>query len=197
MLAGLGITTRDPNERLLQLAERFSRVADEGDRTALAVALFGQRIGPELVPLLSQGEEGLRRVMEQGEQLTGGLNAEGVRALREFGDELDAFKFAAQGLFAELARGLTPALGQLAERLREAFANPETRAGIATTADLLGRLIATVVDNAETVFRVVGALIGLRAGTAIGSLAGPIGTAVGGVAGAARRDLPAGALGRR
>ncbi|MGH8703136.1 MAG: hypothetical protein ACREVR_18440, partial [Burkholderiales bacterium] len=147
ILAGLGITTRDPEQRLLALADRFSRVTDESDRTALAVALFGQRMGPELVPLLSQGEEGLRRLMEQGQRTAGGLDAEGVRALRAFGDQLDALKFATQGLAAEFLKGLTPAVSSAAESLRAALLNPALRQGIATLAagvDELSKILLVV-----------------------------------------------------
>ncbi|MGH8567607.1 MAG: hypothetical protein ACREXU_06200, partial [Gammaproteobacteria bacterium] len=184
ILAGLGITTRDPEQRLLALADRFSRVTDESDRTALAVALFGQRMGPELVPLLAQGEEGLRRLLTQGARFAGGLNAEGVQALRAFGDELDALKFASQGLFAAIARGLTPALGQLTTRLREAFADPEIRAGIGTLIEGAAQFIALLVNNAETVIRVTGALAGLKTGGTFGSLFGPVGRVVGSAVGA-------------
>ncbi len=147
LLAGLGIITRDPNERLLALAERFRRVADEGDRTALAVALFGQRIGPELVPLLSQGEEGLRCLQERGQQVAGGLDKEGVAALRAFGDQLDEVKAAAEGLAAEFLRGLTPAATELGQNLRAALTDPTVRQGIATLSsalDELGKILLAV-----------------------------------------------------
>ncbi|MGH8569405.1 MAG: hypothetical protein ACREXU_15710, partial [Gammaproteobacteria bacterium] len=165
ILAGLGITTRDPNERLLQLADRFARVTDESDRTALAVALFGQRMGPELVPLLAQGEEGLRRLMEQGQRLAGGLDAEGVQALRAFGDQLDALKIATQGLAAEFLKGLTPAVSSAAESLREALLNPALRQGIATLGaaiDELGKILL-VVFGARAVLAVRAWAAGLAA----------------------------------
>lgn len=51
------------------LAERFSKFRDSTEKTAAAAAVFGQRVGPALVPLMNEGAEGIRKAFEQAQKL--------------------------------------------------------------------------------------------------------------------------------
>jgi hypothetical protein len=52
-------------QALDKIAERFAKLPDSARKTAEAVLFFGAKVGPELVPLLSQGTEGVHKAMEE------------------------------------------------------------------------------------------------------------------------------------
>jgi hypothetical protein len=65
-LQALGIATttasgelRSAYDVMLDLADQFQRMPDDANQTALAIDLFGQRAGPQLIPLLNQGRQGI------------------------------------------------------------------------------------------------------------------------------------------
>jgi TP901 family phage tail tape measure protein len=71
---GLNIRTasgevRNSDDVFRDIAQRLSTIEDEGQRAALASQFFGDRIGAQLVPLLSQGENGLRTFGAEAERL--------------------------------------------------------------------------------------------------------------------------------
>lgn len=56
-------------DQIAAIADAFKDVRDPADRTRLATELFGRAAGPQLVPLLAQGEEGIRKFFEQADRL--------------------------------------------------------------------------------------------------------------------------------
>jgi hypothetical protein len=74
-LKGLGVTSKDAHEALLQLADAFAKMPDGAHKSALAVELLG-RSGLNLIPLLDKGRAGIESfdeiVQEFGPHITGG-----------------------------------------------------------------------------------------------------------------------------
>ena len=71
----LGISVQDANKNLkssdqvlLEVANAFSKFEDGTTKTALAIAIFG-RAGADLIPLLNQGADGIRKMQEQAQRL--------------------------------------------------------------------------------------------------------------------------------
>jgi len=60
ILSDLGISTRDPQEALLQLADAYKNMDDDVKRAAISQALFGKS-GVELVPVLSRGRDEIEK----------------------------------------------------------------------------------------------------------------------------------------
>lgn len=72
----LGIQYRDAQgniissgELLKRLADQFAKMPDGAEKAALAVKLFGEELGPRLVPLLNQGADGIRKLGQDFEDL--------------------------------------------------------------------------------------------------------------------------------
>lgn len=55
--------------QLAEVADAFSKISDPADRTRLAVELFGKSAGPELIPLLAQGREGIATLTKAADDL--------------------------------------------------------------------------------------------------------------------------------
>lgn len=112
-LAELGITARDPKEAFLQLADAVERIKDPNRRAALLNAVLGKSY-QELLPLLSQGGEGLRKAASEAEGYATAMEKL-APAAGEFNDRLDTLK----GSFDEFTATVAgPGVKSLNEYLR-------------------------------------------------------------------------------
>ena len=102
----LGVSVKDQSGNLrsadavmLDIADRFQGMADGSEKAALASAVFGTRIGSELIPLLNSGGEAVRNM--------------GTSLTQDFADKAAAFNDRLENMqekFGDLALRLTEAL---------------------------------------------------------------------------------------
>jgi hypothetical protein len=121
-LKNLGVAVTDQNGKLRasdaifrDIAERISKMEDGTQKAALVTKIFGDRIGRDLVPLLNQGEAGLKKLAEEAESLGFILDDNTRAAAERFNDNLTRMGRIKDGLFAKIARDLLPALEDLTE----------------------------------------------------------------------------------
>jgi hypothetical protein len=111
-LKKLGINANTAEELVFQLSDVIANMpADDPRRTAIAMQVLGKSAA-ELVPLLSQGSEELRKMVDQGAELAKVYKELGPEA-DEFNDSLEVAKIRSEVL---AARALSP----LVKRLNEA-----------------------------------------------------------------------------
>jgi hypothetical protein len=112
-LASLGISYDElkgkaPIDQMQMLADKIAGVKDDGERAALAIALFGKS-GGELLPLLRGMTDGIDQARAQLGSAPDAINAT-AKALDDIGDNLGAIaeksKEFALGLLTELAPAL-------------------------------------------------------------------------------------------
>jgi phage-related protein len=122
----LGVSVLDADGKLrsttdvvLQLADVFKNMENETERTALAAELFGARVGPELIPMLLEGREGLEGYMQKARELGITMSQEDAQAADAFNDALTTLKGALAGLAREVGTTLIPALIPLIEKFTE------------------------------------------------------------------------------
>jgi TP901 family phage tail tape measure protein len=167
----LGIALKDlqglsPEEQFLLIAERISGIEDPTRRAGVAMKVFG-KAGTELLPLLANGKDGIRELMEEAERLGIVLSTEDAVAAAKLTDELDKMKrqfgqIAVEigGAVAPMLSNLAPQLGNVAKGVAEwAAANP----GLFQTLLKIGAVLA------------VGGPIIAGLGTLLGLLTGPLG----------------------
>lgn len=82
-------SVRGSSDVLGDLAEVFSNLPDGVQRTALAVEFFGKKVGPELIPLLLNGRDGLKALGDEAERLGLVMSKEQTAAAAAFNDNLD------------------------------------------------------------------------------------------------------------
>lgn len=118
--AGLSVAdlrSMKPDEMIEKMSNRFQKMPDGPRKTALAMEIFG-RAGKQMIPLLNEGEAGIRKMREQflatGQQISG----KDAKALDEFGDNINLMKKELKGLSTQVVVGLLPHLSELLERLR-------------------------------------------------------------------------------
>jgi hypothetical protein len=120
-LKKLGINAKTSEELIFQLSDVISNMpADDPRRTAIAMQVLGKSAG-ELIPLLAQGSEELRKMVAQGAELAKVYKELGPEA-DEFNDNLELAKLRTEVL---AARALTPFIKRLNDT-QEALVNSDS-----------------------------------------------------------------------
>ena len=104
-LDALGISVSDlqnlsPEQQFQLFANALADVDDASTRAALAQDIFG-RSGTELLPLFTQGEQGMAALREQAEQLGVVMSGDAATAAADFADAQNELKSALQGVFLD------------------------------------------------------------------------------------------------
>lgn len=110
----------DSSDALDALADRFAEMPDGVDKTALAIALFGKKVGPELIPLLNQGRDGVREFKDEAVAFGVVIGKDAEQAAAQFNDTLDKLKTAGAGLGISIAEDMLPGLNEITRLMAEA-----------------------------------------------------------------------------
>lgn len=139
---------KDSDALLLGMADRFSAMQDGAAKTSLAIDVFGEKLGPKLVPLLNEGRAGIEALRKEARELGVVVDSEAGKAAEKFNDDLDRLKTAATGAFMTLATQLLPTLsaitGALVESAKEGSALNLITVGMKTGFQALAVLGANV-----------------------------------------------------
>lgn len=106
-------TMRSTTEVLYDLSDIFTAMPDGPEKTALAMEVFGKKMGAELIPLLNQGSDGLRAMGDEAERLGLVLSAEQTKAAADFNDNLDRLAMLSKSVAVNLGNLLIPSLNQI------------------------------------------------------------------------------------
>jgi len=182
---------RDFEEVLPELAERIKNLRDPTLQARVATVFFGGATA-ELLPILRQGADGIRRMRQEGEA-TSRTTDEQVARARALGHAWRGLETGATQAGNALASALAPALTPLLERLSAWVQASDGLAGwidrLSTKIDdwvarggpkELGDQIASIAETVDRVVTAFGgwetAIVGLGAAMTL-NLLGPLGTA--------------------
>lgn len=105
------------NQITAEVADRFSRLRDGMEKTTAATMLFG-RAGANMIPLLNEGSEGLKKSAEMASKLGLVMGTEASQAAQKFNDNMKLVGLAlTQGVFNVIAEKLLPIFVVLSESL--------------------------------------------------------------------------------
>lgn len=116
---------RDTDQVLMDLADRFADFPDGPRKSALAVEVFGERIGPRLIPFLNQGRQGIEELREELRRMGGSVGSEQAKAAEVFNDSMTRIRTSAGTVVRSIAGGFLPTLADLAGKLADAAASGE------------------------------------------------------------------------
>jgi len=125
-LANLNMTVEEfeglsPEDSFMKLAGAISAIEDPLKRSALAQRIFG-KAGTELLPMLSEGTEGLKAMMDEAERFAPIFDKEAAEAAAKFTDTMGQLKGTTDKLKFAIADNLVPALLPFIEKMRDAVA---------------------------------------------------------------------------
>ena len=107
---------RPMDDVLMEVADRFSEMADGTAKAALSQDIFG-RSGMALIPMLNEGSEGLKRHREEAERLGIVFTDKAAKASEEFNDSMTRLKASVEGTSRALAIELMPIMTDITNRL--------------------------------------------------------------------------------
>lgn len=124
-LAGIGIATTDAQGKvrgldavMLDISDKFAKMPDGAEKSALAMQLFGKS-GVELIPMLNEGRAAL-------EQYQATISGDMAASADQFNDALNAIGRSLSGPFNEAVTALLPAITAIANglvKVIQAFSN--------------------------------------------------------------------------
>jgi len=117
ILRALNVDTNDPTKAIYQLADAFRDLGDTPARTEVSLRLFG-KAGDELIPVLAQGSEELRKQVERGKEFSR-ITDESAKAAKALKDNITDLKAASAGAATEIGNRLVPELTRLTGEFAE------------------------------------------------------------------------------
>ena len=114
MLHALGVTAREPLPAMEQIADQFAKMPDGAEKSAIAVKLFGSKVGTDMIPMLNHGGDALRAMMDEGERLNP-VTAEFTERSKQFSDDLAKIRAGARGNAMAFTNELLPGLTDISE----------------------------------------------------------------------------------
>lgn len=155
------LKSNDPSAVMEAVAKRFSEMQDGATKTALASAIFGQRIGRELIPLLNQGAEGLKAAREEAVAFGLVISTQTAKQAEEFNDNLKRLGTIPQGVANIISATLLPKLVEVTNGM---VAWAKESGVVQRAADSLLRVIAFLSDNFVYLSKVLAAFIAVKLG---------------------------------
>ncbi len=118
-MAELGISATDSEGRLRPLDEIIEQLAPHADNTGAIMQIFGQRAGPAMAALVSQGADALREMTTALEQSGGTAQEIADKKLAGLTGAWTKLKSATEGVLIEIGDRLSPVLERLAALLTD------------------------------------------------------------------------------
>ncbi|MFA5667553.1 MAG: phage tail tape measure protein, partial [Candidatus Cloacimonadaceae bacterium] len=184
----IGLTTKDlkglrPEDQFLKVANAVARVEDPMKKAAVAQELFG-RAGTQLLPLLSEGEQGMEALMNRADELGIVWTEDAANAAVRFGDALDDLKKSVQGVAysvgTALLENLQPLIDQVIKITSAISRWTKEHPELTKTLSMIGVAIGVVTGALGGLMLIIPKVAaGIRAFGAVVKLGtGPIGWAV-------------------
>ncbi len=117
-LTGAGGKVRSVSEVFGDVADRFSKMPDGVEKTAIAIALFG-RSGSDMIPMLNAGREGLAKMGDEAERLGLVFNEDTGRASELFNDNITRLTRSMTGLWNRVLQNVIPGMANLTTKFVE------------------------------------------------------------------------------
>lgn len=129
-LRAIGVSAVDANGKLrptqdvlLDVADKFKGYADGAGKSALAAALFGKSAGPDLIPLLNEGREGITTLMNEASIFGQVISSKFAADADTFNDNIDKLIGAGKNLTTQLVEHLLPGLVDVTNQMVEMVQN--------------------------------------------------------------------------
>lgn len=124
---GVSIVTSDGQVRSMydilgDVADRFAKMPDGVQKTAIAVSLFG-RSGAKLIPLLNSGSEGIAQMSAEAARLGLVIDTKTGVAAELFNDNLTRLQRSITGLWNRVLMNVIPAFAELTTKFSDAITN--------------------------------------------------------------------------
>lgn len=139
---------KDPNEVILQMADRFSTMANGPQKTALAMQLMG-RAGAQMIPVLNEGRAGLQEQMKAAEEYGAVVDEAFIQKGLAVDESVDLMNLGFQGIKNTLFDSLAPAILDTVDGIKDFI-----KAMVQSYET--GGTMKSIMDAVATTFQVLG-----------------------------------------
>lgn len=133
-------------QALPELADKFTKMRDGPEKTALSMQLLG-RAGADLIPLLNSGAAGIKQMTDEAAELGLIIDDKTYRAAEAFNDNLTRMSRIFKGIVTQVTAEMAPAFYKLSEDLLSVGKNSDFAK---TSADGLVTVIKGAISVALT-----------------------------------------------
>jgi hypothetical protein len=162
-LGAIGLSAKDlqglsPDQQFLAVAQGLSQIEDPGEKAARAMDILGKS-GAEMVPLMADGADGIKALMEQADQLGLTITGDQAKAAAEFDDLWHSVTTTAMAAAVQIGAALAPTISELMKRV----------------VPLIGSLVNFIKQNSGIIVAIAGTVVAIgAAGMALTTLGGII-----------------------
>lgn len=146
------------SELLPELADRFSKMRDGPEKTALSMQLLG-RAGADLIPLLNMGKDGLKETMEEAKALGLVIDTKTAKAAEAFNDNLTRMGAIFSGIVTRITAEMLPAFQKMSQDMIDASKNTDLIKKVADGLVVALKGAVSIAITAGLVFQRLGAEI--------------------------------------
>lgn len=160
---------RAGDEVLRELADKFQKLPDGVEKSALAADIFGRSLGSKMIPLLNAGAQGIDDLVRQAERLGLVIGDEQAAKSEQFNDQLATLGKVSEGAANTVAGELLPTLTEMTGLLVDLSENGESAKIMATALGYGLKALAVVAVVVGASFKRMGNIIGGIAAAAVES----------------------------
>lgn len=103
------------DEVLASIADKFEKMPDGAEKTAMAMQLFG-RAGKQMIPLLNKGSGELAAMRKEAQDLGLVMSEKATKASEQLNDNLVRLKAVTEGIWRQAIQPMLPAINDLVKR---------------------------------------------------------------------------------
>lgn len=145
----------DPGQAFVEVADALGSIANDAQRAAAANDIFG-RNGVALVPLFTQGADGLRALREEADQLGLIVSDEGIRGVERMNDLFGRVAASIQGIINQVTAQLAPGLAAAAEQFLDLIKQTDLQSLSSNIADTILSFADTFLQGLQVFVKALG-----------------------------------------
>ena len=113
VMASIGVTAKDPQEALSQIADAFKGMPDGAEKAAVAIALFGKS-GTDMVPILNKGSQEIEKWQRIARQMGPDISDGAVKAAEDWKEKTVEVGLAWDKFKVQMSKDVLPVLTSVA-----------------------------------------------------------------------------------
>jgi hypothetical protein len=166
-LLGISASNLDSaDQALMQIADRFAKMPDGAEKSALAMQLFG-RAGLQMIPFLNAGAKGISDLQREADRLGVTMDTNTAKAAEKFNDDLTRLSRSITGIVNNVVKDLLPSMQTYVDVLTNAWVETDQlryqsdrviRTGLVGFFDSLAVGVAIVADGLVGVVKLADAV---------------------------------------
>ena len=135
-----------PEDQFLAIADAIAKLPTAAEKAAATVAIFG-RSTSDMIPLLGEGEKGIRSLMEEAKNLKIGISTEDLQSIAKADDAMARMKSSLSSVVSNIAVSLAPVFEQVSNSLTAIL--PQISEMAKSLSGVLAEALKTVGDMVD------------------------------------------------